>query len=81
MSRSSERSCPAAFRRSRSAALRAFRNASAWSSTASGSEPGVIWTTGATRVFTSTVPLRSTMSPRGASIRTLRTRLSRACET
>ena len=42
---------------------------------------GMIWTTGATRVLTSDVPLRSTMSPRGASIRTLRTRFSRAWET
>ena len=32
----------------------------------------------ATRVLTSARPLRSTMSPRGASIRTLRTRFSRA---
>jgi hypothetical protein len=81
MSRSSERSWSAAARRAFSASPRTLRNSSAWSSTESGSELGTICTTGATRVLTSTVPWRSTTSPRGASIRTLRTRLSRACET
>ena len=43
-----------------------------------GDRVGRIWTTGAARVLTSVVPLRSTMLPRGASILILRTRLSRA---
>ena len=47
-------------------------------SSASGSALGTIWTTGATRVRTSRLPSRSTMSPRGASILILRTRFSRA---
>jgi hypothetical protein len=42
---------------------------------------GSICTTAAGLVVTSLTPLVSTMSPRGASIRTLRTRFSRAIET
>jgi hypothetical protein len=51
------------------------------SSTPADSRFGSSCTTEETVVRTSTAPLRSTMSPRGASIDTLRTRFSRAWDT
>ena len=46
---------------------------------ASGSDDGSIWTTTARRLCTMTLPLRSTILPRGAWMRSSRTRFTFAC--
>ena len=58
-----------------------MRYSSAWSSTVSGSDEGLICTTAARLVPTSVSPWRSTMSPRGASMGSLRRRFSLAWTT